>query len=122
MCPKKKDASDGSVPYYVHLQSRFFLLLRQRSDDFPEAAQSRLKVINNLRRQFIRFREIVQISQALVLQPEDVQAGFIPADDLVIAESAPAPLGIILLVPDICSFMAVQRVIAGDKFLQVVKA
>ncbi len=45
---------------------------------------------NSPNRKFIRLRKIIKIRQTLVFQPEDVQAGFIPTDYLVIVESAPA--------------------------------
>jgi hypothetical protein len=63
--------------------------------DLFEALGAGFKIFNNLFGQHIRIRQVVQISQALIPDPEDIQAGFVPGGDLVIAESAPPAVGVV---------------------------
>ena len=77
----------------------FTRVLFQSRCNFPKTIQSRLKIVNNLKGQLIRFGQIIQIGQALILQPKNIQTGFVACHDLINAEPAPAPLGIALLTP-----------------------
>ena len=58
-------------------------------------------------------RQIIQVVQAVVFQPEDVQAGLVAGHQLVVAEELEAICGDALV--------AVFRVIAGDEILQVIE-
>ena len=63
-------------------------------------------------------REIVQIGKRLVLQPENIQAGFISFQNFIYRESAPAAFWIFLW-PCFCAFVTVFRMIALNEILQV---
>ena len=67
----------------------------QRRRNCPEAVQPRLEVLDDLFGQFIRFGQVIQIGEALVFQPENIQAGFVARNDLIIAELAPAAFGVL---------------------------
>jgi len=51
------------------------------------------QVFYDLPDQFVRLRQVAKIGQALVLKPEDVRAGFVSRDNLVVAELTPAAAG-----------------------------
>ncbi len=49
------------------------LLSLQSDGNIPERRQSRLQMLNNLLLQYIRRREVVEIVQTVILEPEDIQ-------------------------------------------------
>jgi hypothetical protein len=58
-----------------------------------------------------------RVFQALVAQPEDVEAGIVAADDLLVREGAPAAVGV-LFRPRGPALAAVVRVVALDEALE----
>ena len=98
------------------------MFLRQSPDDTTKTVQSGLHVLDDLGGQIIRFRQVIQIGQTFVLEPEDVQAALVPCDDLFTGELAPPPFGIGSRVPALFPLMAVERVVADNKLLQVIMA
>lgn len=90
--------------------------------DLPEAVQPGFKIFNDLQRQDIRLGQVVQIGEALVLQPEDIQTGLVTRDDLLIAVFAPAAFRVVGFVPAFAPLVAVLRIVVGDELLQVVEA
>jgi len=54
--------------------------------------------------------------QALIFEPEDVQAGFVAADNVVACKFAPATVGVFFR-PGGFALMTIFRVITGDKIL-----
>jgi len=66
-----------------------FLLL-QLVLNAPELLQRGFQALHNLPRQNCRIGQVAGVLQAPVLEPEDVQAGFIPFHQIVIAESPEA--------------------------------
>ena len=58
-----------------------------------------LQVLDDLFGEFVRFRQVVQIDQALVLEPEDVEAGLVAGSQFLVAVAPPAALGRIPFVP-----------------------
>lgn len=62
----------GKAPYASGSARRAVIL--QILVDTPELHQRRLQVLHDLRRQHVGVGEAVAVLQALVLQPEDVQA------------------------------------------------
>ena len=80
--------------------------LRQRPRNLTKASQPRFNIIDNIRRYVVWLRQIVQVGQRFVFQPENIQAGFIAGDDLLITEFTPAAFGVFLIVPD---FLALMR-------------
>lgn len=71
----------------------------QRSENLPEILQPSLEILDDLCGRRIRIGQIFQISEALVLDPGDVQAGFVTCRDFIISEPAPTVFGIGLGVP-----------------------
>ena len=66
------------------------IVLFQLPHQFLKTFQSTLQIFNNIRGKFVRRREIVQIGKRLVLQPENIQTGFITFQNFIYRESAPA--------------------------------
>ena len=77
-----------------------------RIHNLPETVQARLKILNDLIGQNIRIWQVVQISQALIFQPEDIEVGFVPCQYFFIAEFSPAAFGI-RFAPCFLAFMAI---------------
>lgn len=53
------------------------------------------KILQYIRSKHIRIRKIIQIGQALVFDPGDVQAGFVAFYDFFLCEFAPAAFGLV---------------------------
>jgi len=49
------------------------LLSLQSDGNIPERRQGRLQMLNNLLLQYIRRREVIEIVQTIILEPEDIQ-------------------------------------------------
>ena len=84
--------------------------LFQCSQQLTEPIHGRLEIFQDVLRQFLRGGEIVQIGQSLVLDPEDIQAGFIPIEDLLGGEAPPAAVQVVL-APGLVALIAVFRVV-----------
>lgn len=87
----------------------------------PKTTQPRLQVLNDLLRQLIRLRQIVQIREALVLEPEDIQAGLVARGQFLVCVLTPAALRTLLRVPRRFPFVPVLCVVAIDELNQVLK-
>ena len=92
----------GTLAHFLFLQLVF---------NAPELLQRGFQALHNLPRQNCRIGQVAGVLQAPVLEPEDVQAGFIPFHQIVIAES---PEALCLL-----SFVPVLGMVAFDEILQV---
>ncbi len=55
-----------------------------------ELLQSKIKVLHDLRRNSIRFRQVLRVLKAFVLEPEDVLVDLVPPDEFIVAEVAEA--------------------------------
>ena len=75
-----------------------------------------MQIFDNVRSQYIRLGQAVEVGKGLVLDPEYVQARLIPLQDLLDIESAEPAIRVILR-PSLCPLVAVFRVIALDKNL-----
>ena len=85
----------------------------QASRHIPERCQRSLQVLDDFLVQYIGRWQIVQIVLAVVLQPEDIQAGLVAGHQVLIA--------IELEALDGGPLVAVARVVAGDEVLQVIE-
>ena len=94
------------------------LLRPQLPLQLHKALQSALQVLNDLLGQLIGTGEIVQIGQGLVLDPENIQAGLIPLQDIFDLETAEATLRV-LLRPGLVTVMTIGGVVAGNEVFQV---
>lgn len=92
--------------------------LFQRIQQLAESIHGRLEVFQDVLRQFLRGRQVVQISQSLVLDPEDIQAGFVPIEDLLGGKPPPAAIRVVL-APGLVALIAVFRVVALDEVFQI---
>ena len=75
--------------------------------DLFKACHCCFEIFDDVVGQYIGVRQIVQIGQAFVFQPEDIQAGFVAVDDFVIGELAPAAFRIGFRVPRFFALMPV---------------
>jgi hypothetical protein len=91
--------------------SPIFLFPFQLLINAAKHLQDGLEVVGNLPGQDFRLREVLQVFQTVVFEPEDIQAGLVPLDYLLIGEG-PEALELLALVP-------VLRIIALDEVLQV---
>lgn len=55
----------------------------------PKSSESGLQILSNLFRQLIRIREVVEVGEGIVFEPEDVKVGFVAGDDLLVGGFAP---------------------------------
>ena len=93
--------------------------LPQHRQHLPKAVKPGLQVLDDLLGELVRLRQVVQIDQALVLEPEDVEAGLVPGRQLLVAVAPPAALGRFPLIPRGLAPVAVARVVALDEPGQV---
>jgi hypothetical protein len=66
-----------------------------RFHDLLKTLDTCFEVFDDLFSKHIRIGEVVQICQAFVSDPEDVQAGFVTGDDVFIGEFSPSAVGIV---------------------------
>ena len=91
------------------------LLFAHPIQDPAEARQAGFEVVDDLCGQFLGFGEVVEVGEALVLEPEDVEAGLVASGDLFVGVAAPAAVRCSGLVPGCGAFVAVLRVVALTK-------
>jgi hypothetical protein len=91
-----------------------FLSLPQILRDQGKFVKRGLQILDDLRCDYIGGWQIGSVFQAIVFEPEDVQAGFIAFDQLVIREGVKA-LGLLALVTILCF-------VAGYEVIQVLAA
>ena len=87
-----------------------------------EAVQAGFEVIDDLFREVRGFRQVVEVGEAVVLEPEEVQAGLVPGDEFFIGELPPTAVGVLLGVPRFLALEAVGGVVAGDELAEVFQA
>lgn len=85
---------------------------------FLEALQCALEIFDDIIGQHVGRGQAVQIGKGLVLDPEDIEAGFVPCKDVRDIEFAPAAIRVIL-APRFGALVAILRVIAGDEIQQI---
>jgi len=94
----------GTLAHFLFLQLVF---------NAPELLQRGLQALHNLPRQNCRIGQVVGVLQAPVLEPEDVQAGFIPFHQILIGKGPEALY--------LQAVVAVLRIVAFDEVLQVLQ-
>ena len=104
--------------HYSGMVALFIKLLFQRGHQLVETIQCGLQIFDDIRSQFVGIGQAVQIGQGLVLDPEDVQTGLVPFQDILRAEPPPATIGVGFR-PGFRPFVAVFRVIAADEVIQI---
>ena len=83
--------------------------LRESGEHLAEAIESSFEVFDNFLSEIIRFWQVVEVGEALVLEPEDIEAGLVARDKLVIAEFAPAAFRVLVSIPSRFALVAVLR-------------
>ena len=63
-----------------------------------------LKILCNLLSQHFWIGQVLTVFQRVILEPEDVEVGFVAFDDLVVGEATPASVGFFVLGPVGASF------------------
>ena len=81
------------------LERAHLTALPQPRQHLPKALQPHLKVLNNLFRQLVRLRQVVEIRQAPILEPEDVKTRLVARLKLSVAVAAPATFRRVFLMP-----------------------
>lgn len=87
--------------------------LRQPSGDIPKRGKRRFQVFNDLLLQDIRRRQVVEIVQAVIFQPEDIKTRLVTGHQVFVAEEPETFSG--------DAFVLVFRVVTGDEILQVIQ-
>lgn len=90
----------------------------QRCHQFLKAVHGRLQILDDIRRQDIGIGQAVQVCKGPVFDPENVQAGFVPLQDFINAEFAPASFGVFFR-PGFGALVAVLRVVALNEIRKV---
>ena len=67
--------------------------LPQPREHLPKALKPSLQILDDLFGEFVRFGQVFQIDQALVLEPEEVEAGLVAGRQFLVAVAPPAALG-----------------------------
>lgn len=86
---------------------------RQCGGHIAERGQGSFQMVDDLLLQQIGWGQLIKVVEAVVLQPEDIQAGFVTSYQLLIAEEFKA-LGLLPL-------MAAIGVVASDEVLQIIQ-
>ena len=94
----------------------------ETGEHLAEALQACFEVFDDLFGEVVGLRQVVQVRQALVLEPENIEAGLVAHPDLLITVTAPASFGCVLLVPGRLALVPVLRVVAADEIRQVLIA
>ena len=92
--------------------------LLQVGQNLLHLAEGGTQVVGDLAREHVGLGQVGGILQALVAQPDEVQAHLVAADDLVIRIGPPAPLRL-LLRPRRLAGMAGTRPVAGHELVEV---
>lgn len=81
-----------------------------------------LDVFDDALREYFRLGEIIEVGEAVVFQPEEVEAGLVACGQLSVRELPPAAGGIFLGVPRFLPLVAVLRIVARDELGEIVEA
>ena len=111
--PSPQKPITTNIPECQRIPGSFFLL-PQRFHQFLKAIHRGLQVFYDIRSQHIWIGEAVEVCQGFVLDPEEVEAGFVPLEDLVGGEFAPAAVGV-GFGPGFVAVVAVFGVVAADE-------
>ena len=79
-----------------------------------KALQCALEVFDDIVSQHVGRGQVVQIGKGLVLDPEDIEAGLVPREDVGNIEFAPAAIRVIF-APRFGAFAPILRMITGDE-------
>jgi hypothetical protein len=88
-------------------------LAHQAGCYISERVQRRFQVFDDLLRKDIRRRHFIQVIQAVVLQPENIQAGLVAGNEVVVRK--------VLEALRLIAFVPIVGVVAGDEIPQVVE-
>ena len=77
-----------------------------------------LEVVGDLTGQYVGRGEVVGVLQALVLEPEDVEAHLVTGEELVVAEGPPAAVGV-LLAPGRLPLRRLTRLVDRHKLVKI---
>ena len=83
-----------------------------------EALTSRFARLNDFLLQHIGWRQIGQVVQAVVLEPENVQAGLVAGHQIVITVSAPAAIGVVG-APGFSALVTFSHFVQVHKLVQI---
>lgn len=96
-------------------------LTRQGGRDRAETRKASFDVFDDLLREVLWFWQVIQIREAVVFQPEKVEAGFVACGEFGVSEFPPAAFRILFRMPRFTSQMTVVAIVAADKVLKVLK-
>lgn len=79
--------------------------------------QASFDVINDFFGEDFRFGQVVEIGEAFVLEPKDVQAGLVACEYILERKLAPATFGILFRVPGFLALVAFPGAVAINELL-----
>ena len=88
----------------------------------PKAVQARFEVFDDLLGQLVRFRQVVEVGEAFVFEPEDIETGLVARGEFFVCVLAPAAVGVLFGVPLRLAFVAVRGAVAFDEPGEVFEA
>jgi hypothetical protein len=96
--------------------------LIQTHQNPAEATQPCLEVLDDLLGKLIWLRQVIEVSEALVFEPEDIEARLVARGQLLIGELALATFRVLVRIPSCFALVSVFRIIAIDEVGKVLKA
>ena len=90
-------------------------LFSKGSEDGTEIFESGFDVLDDVLREVFRVGQVVEVGEAAVFEPKEVEAGFVAGVDFLAAEFPPATFGVLLQVPGFFADMPVGGMVAGDE-------
>ena len=91
----------------------------QRRGNGAEAEQASFDVVDDLVGQVGGLWQIVEIGEAVVLEPEEIETGFVAGNELFVGKFAPTAFRILLGVPRFLALVTIDRVVAIDEIAQI---
>ena len=101
---------------------KILCLFSQRSEDGAEVVQAGFDVFHDVFGEVGGLGQVVEIGEAFVLEPRQVETGFVAGDDVGVFIFAPATLGIFFGVPRFFARVTIGRIVAGDEFREILHA
>jgi hypothetical protein len=93
----------------------------QTDKHLPEAVESSFEVFNDLLCQIVRLWQVIEVCEALVFKPEDVEARLVARGQLLVSELAPATFRVLFGIPSCFALLSVLRIVTIDEVSKVLK-
>src|SRR5690606_20437415 len=97
-------------------------LFGQHGGDGAEVRQAGLDVFDDLLREISRLGKVFEIGEAVVLEPEEIEAALVACGQFGMGELPPAAGWVLRGVPGFLPLVPVARVVAGNEVGEVLEA